>query len=149
MCSAAFSFLGSLTRFEAAAPPKLPVQTTAAKPKKEAQVQTELVCFQLLFLEGEFDLLRGCRRVEGQSEGDSCLYIPFALAALRPSIEAAVKAKAKATARGMCVLAFSSLVLVFVFKGTTAIPIGVLVCYLCNENHLTLCDTKTLIPSRT
>ena len=35
------------------------------------------------------------------------------------------------------------------FKGTTAIPIGVLVCYLCNENHLTLCDTKTLIPSRT
>ena len=64
---------------------------------------------------GEFDLLRGCRRVEGQSEGDSCLYIPFALAALRPSIEAAVKAKAKTTARGMCVLAFSSLVLVFVF----------------------------------
>ena len=41
-------FLGSLTRFEAA----------AAKPKKEAQVQTELVCFQLLFFGGgEFDLL--------------------------------------------------------------------------------------------
>ena len=52
MCSAAFSFLGNLTPFEAAAPSKLPVQTTAAKPKKEAQVQTELVCFQLLFFWG-------------------------------------------------------------------------------------------------
>ena len=48
------------------------------------------------FFREEFDLLRGCRRVEGESEGDSCLYIPLALAALRPSVEAAVKAKATA-----------------------------------------------------